>query len=76
MDKIKGKIDVQFKSWRKSYILDLVESDRIMIGFKLFKIHIKVVDKDDDSMKVSVNNQSVSNTSGSFLANALGKMKV
>ena len=47
-----------------------------MIGFKLFKIHIKVVDKDDDSMKVSVNNQSVSNTSGSFLANALGKMKV
>ena len=76
VDKIKGKIDVQFKSWRKSHVLDLVENDRIMIGFKLFKIHIKVVDKDDDSMKVSANHQSVSNTSGSFLSNALGKMKV
>lgn len=77
IDKSNGAIHVQFKTWRRSYPLVLEDGGKIMIGFKLFNINVKVVDKDDDSMKVSANQSvSKSNTSGSFLSKALGKMKV
>ena len=76
VDKSNDVIHVQFKTWPRSYPITLKAGEKIMIGFKLFKINIKVVDKDDDSMKVSANHQSESNTSSSFLSKALDKMKV
>jgi hypothetical protein len=76
VDKSNDVIHVKFKTWIRSYPITLKADEKIMIGFKLFKINVKVVDKEDDSMKVSANHQSVSNTSGSFLSDALGKMKV
>jgi len=76
VDKSNDVIHVKFKTWTRSYPITLKADEKIMIGFKLFKINVKVVDKDDDSMKVSSNHQSESNTSGSFLSKALSNMKV